>query len=860
MKKLVVGILAHVDAGKTTLSEGLLYLTGNIRKWGRVDHKDAFLDTYELERARGITIFSKQARLLSENMEITLLDTPGHVDFSAEMERTLQVLDYAILVVSGTDGIQGHTETLMKLLERYNIPVFLFVNKMDLPGCNRRELLDSFAKKFGDGFVDFSEDADVENRKETIAMCDEELLEQYMEDGTIDYGKVVNLIQMRKIFPCYFGSALKLEGVETLVNGLHEYTRMPEYREEFAAKVYKITRDGQGKRLTHLKVTGGCLKVKQPIIFDDENQEKTDQIRIYSGTKFETVEQVTAGDICAVTGLTYTKPGQGIGAEPDSELPVLEPVLSYRILYPDGIDVHTMLTKLRELEEEEPELNIVWNEHLKEIHARVMGDIQIEILEQQIAERFGLQVTFGTGSIVYKETIKNIVHGVGHYEPLRHYAETHLLLEPGEQNSGLVFEVDCSEDDLDGNWQRLILTHLMERWHPGVLIGAPITDMKITLIGGRAHQKHTEGGDFRQATYRAVRHGLRCAESVILEPYYRFRMEIPTENLGRAMTDVQKLCGTFDTPLSEGESSILTGKAPVATMHDYSRELISYTKGKGRIICEMAGYEPCHNEEEVIKAAGYDCDGDVDNPTGSVFCAHGAGFYVDWKEVTGYMHVHPEHPKLTIEKSFGKKESKNPSPVKEKDAYVLDKELEEIFERAFGPIKRRTDSSRQVYGSVAKPKEEKPYVAKWENRKPVKEYVLVDGYNVIFAWKDLSELAQANLEGARTKLMDILCNYQGYRKVEVILVFDAYKVKGNPGEVLQYHNIHVVYTKEAQTADAYIEKTTHELSKKHNVTVVTSDALEQLIIMGQGGRRVSSREFELEIQNMEQEIREQWLK
>ncbi|MDY5576398.1 MAG: NYN domain-containing protein, partial [Lachnospiraceae bacterium] len=791
MKKLTIGILAHVDAGKTTLSESVLFLTGNIRKMGRVDHGDAFLDTYALERARGITIFSKQARLKLNQAEISLLDTPGHVDFSAEMERTLQVLDYAILVISGTDGVQGHTRTLMRLLKRYEIPVFLFVNKMDLPGCEKEELMEELRKAFGDGFVDFSNDTE-EVFMENIAMCHEDALDIFMECGKIDDGMISELIWKRKVFPCFFGSALKLEGVEQFIQGLERYTKEFSYPAEFGAKVYKIARDTQGTRLTYLKITGGSLGVRQMITYESGQGEKIDQIRLYSGAKYETAECVEAGSICAVTGLSETYPGQGLGIEKESELPVLEPVLTYQILFPAEINVHDMLLKLRELEEEEPELHIVWNEQLKEIHARVMGEIQIEILKSLILERFGISVEFGRGSIVYKETIENTVEGVGHYEPLRHYAEVHLLLEPGERGSGLVFDTVCSEDELAGNWQRLILTHLGEKNHLGVLTGSPVTDMKITLIAGRAHLKHTEGGDFREATYRAVRHGLKMAKSVLLEPFYRFRIEVPTENAGRAMTDIQKMYGSFETPRTDGRTSIITGKAPVSTMHDYARELIAYTKGNGRIFCEMAGYEECHNAEEVLEAYAYDSESDLANPTGSVFCAHGAGFFVPWNEVEGYMHLHPELPgkKDEIEEEVRQDEKR---PKKEQNAYVLDKELEEIFERTFGPVKRHS------YTDVKRPlTEEKPYVAKWEQKKPVKNYLLVDGYNLLFSWEELNELSKVSLDGARTKLMDILCNYQAYKSMEVILVFDAYKVKGNPGEIMAYHNIHVVYTKEAQ--------------------------------------------------------------
>lgn len=859
MKKLVIGILAHVDAGKTTLSEGMLYVSGAIRRLGRVDHKDAFLDTFELERERGITIFSKQAEFTWKDLCGTLLDTPGHTDFSAEMERTLQVLDYAVLVISGTDGIQGHTETLLKLLQTYKIPVFLFVNKMDLPGCDKSHLLEELNRRFGDGFIDFSI-CGTDAFYESIAMCDENALETYMNNSEVPGNMIAKMIAKRKVFPCFFGSALKLDGVEQFMDHLCEYTMEKTYPEEFAAKVFKVTRDDNGKRLGWMKITGGELKVKQLITYKNGESEKADQIRIYSGTKYEAAEKAGSGTICAVTGLTQAVPGQGLGIQKDSLRPVLEPVLTYQMLFPDGTDIHDMMRKLRELEEEQPELQIVWKEQLKEIHVKVMGEIQTEILKSMMKERFGVDVTFGRGSIVYKETILNPTEGVGHFEPLRHYAEVHLLLEPGEPGSGLVFAFACSEDILDGNWQRLILTHLKEREHPGVLTGSPITDMKITLISGRAHQKHTEGGDFRQATYRAVRQGLKKAQSILLEPYYHFTIELPSENVGRAMTDIQKMSGSFELPQTQGDISIISGKAPVSTMYDYSRELISYTRGKGRMFCESAGYEHCHNEEEVLAQIAYDSEADLENPTGSVFCSHGAGFNVKWNEVEQYMHLHPETGLEEPAEEIVEEPAKKQGNGKETEGAVLDKELEEIFERAFGPIKRRLPSQTQGMGYEKKPKPEKPYVAKWESRKPVKQYLLVDGYNVIFAWKELDELAKHNLDAARSKLMDILCNYQGYHKKEVILVFDAYKVKGNPGEVQEYHNIHVVYTKEAQTADSYIEKATHELAKKHDVTVVTSDGLEQLIIMGQGARRVSSREFELQIKEMEQEIRESWLK
>ena len=689
MRKLVIGILAHVDAGKTTLSEGMLYVSGAIRRLGRVDHKDAFLDTFELERERGITIFSKQAEFTWKDLCGTLLDTPGHTDFSAEMERTLQVLDYAVLVISGTDGIQGHTETLLKLLQTYKIPVFLFVNKMDLPGCDKSHLLEELNRRFGDGFIDFSI-CRTDAFYESIAICDENALETYMNNSEVPGNMIAKMIAKRKVFPCFFGSALKLDGVEQFMDHLCEYTMEKTYPEEFAAKVFKVTRDDNGKRLSWMKITGGELKVKQLITYKNGESEKADQIRIYSGTKYEAAEKAGSGTICAVTGLTQAVPGQGLGIQKDSLRPVLEPVLTYQMLFPDGTDIHDMMRKLRELEEEQPELQIVWKEQLKEIHVKVMGEIQTEILKSMMKERFGVDVTFGRGSIVYKETILNPTEGVGHFEPLRHYAEVHLLLEPGEPGSGLVFALACSEDILDGNWQRLILTHLKEREHPGVLTGSPITDMKITLISGRAHQKHTEGGDFRQATYRAVRQGLKKAQSILLEPYYHFTIELPSENVGRAMTDIQKMSGSFELPQTQGDISIISGKAPVSTMYDYSRELISYTRGKGRMFCESAGYEHCHNEEEVLAQIAYESESDLENPTGSVFCSHGAGFTVKWNEVEQYMHLHPETGLEEPAEETMEEPAKKQGNGKETEGAVLDKELEEIFERAFGPMKKKT--------------------------------------------------------------------------------------------------------------------------------------------------------------------------
>lgn len=877
-KHICAGLLAHVDAGKTTLSEALLYTGGAIRRLGRVDHQDAFLDTYELERNRGITIFSKQAVMNLEDLQITLLDTPGHVDFSAEMERTLQVLDYGILVISGADGVQGHTQTLWQLLKRYHIPVFLFINKMDQPGTDRQLLMEELKKRLDTNCIDFSLPQE-EDWQEQIAMTEEELLEQYLEEGRVDESRIPGLIQERKIFPCFFGSALKMTGVEEFVQGIRKNVVYPVYPEEFGAKVYKIGRDNQNARLTYMKITGGTLKVKTILSNQTEMkteekiwEEKADQIRIYSGEKYELVNEAAAGTICAVTGLTQTYPGQGLGKEKASELPVLEPVLTYQIRLPQECDVHQMLLKLRQLEEEEPLLHIVWKEELGEIHAQVMGEVQIEILKSLIKERFGVSVEFDAGNIVYKETIKEPVEGVGHFEPLRHYAEVHLLLEPGERGSGMQFAANCSEDVLDRNWQRLILTHLEEKEHKGVLTGSSITDMKITLVTGRAHIKHTEGGDFRQATYRAVRQGLRKAESILLEPYYEFRLEVPSGMVGRAMTDIQRMCGEFAPPLQEGEMTVLTGTAPVVTMRDYQTQVISYTSGTGRLFCRLKGYFPCHNEEEVVAAAGYDPEGDMENPTGSVFCAHGAGFVVDWDQVEEYMHLESCFtPKKTVV-SEEKKEIPGYSGdwKAETEAYWKnEKELTEIFERTYGPIRSKSDEESSVRDrrgwkrsrreSISAENSGYRSVARYKDNSPEKQYLLVDGYNIIFAWDDLKELAEANIDGARTKLMDILCNYQGYKKCTLILVFDAYKVQGNPGNTEKYHNIHVVYTKEAETADQYIEKTVHEIGKKYHVTVATSDRLEQVIILGQGGTRMSARELREEIDQVSGQIQQEVL-
>lgn len=873
-KQITMGILAHVDAGKTTLSEGILYTCKAIRKLGRVDHQDAFLDTNTLERNRGITIFSKQAECTLGEFGITLLDTPGHVDFSAEMERTLQVLDYGILVISGADGVQGHTETLWRLLSRYQIPVFLFINKMDQPGTDRETLLVELKEKLDTNCVDFSADQTSEDWKEQVAVCDEQVMEAYLEGEEISRVQIQKMIWERKLFPCYFGSALKLTGVKEFLEDLKLRIRESSYPESFGAKIYKITRDSQGERLSHMKITGGALKVKSVLSNgkpgesgEDIWQEKVNQIRIYSGEKYTMVSEVKAGTVCAVTGLTATYPGQGLGSEQASDMPVLEPVLSYRIGLPEEVNGHQALLQLRQLEEEEPLLHIVWNGTLGEIYAQVMGEVQIEILKSLIKERFGMTVTFDEGNIVYKETILEPVEGVGHFEPLRHYAEVHLLLEPGETGSGLIFAADCSEDVLDRNWQRLILTHLEEREHKGVLIGAPITDMKITLLTGRAHIKHTEGGDFRQATYRAVRQGLRKAKSQLLEPYYEFRLEVPSEQVGRSMTDIQKMLGEFDPPKTEGEMTVLTGSAPVVTMRDYQKEVISYTSGRGRLSCTLKGYYPCHNQEEVVEAVGYDPEADLENPTGSVFCAHGAGFVVNWDQVEDYMHVEsgwnaPAGQETKPEKPVTAKNWKE-----ENEKYLAtEKELEEIFERTYGPIRKLGEeppAGRSVKGWKKSRRDPLEGYGKsssdYKQKKTPdgeKEYLLVDGYNIIFAWEDLKELAAVNIDGARERLMDILCNYQGFKKSTLILVFDAYKVKGNPGSVETYHNIHVVYTKEVETADQYIEKTVHEIGRKYRVTVATSDQLEQVIILGQGGQRMSARELLEDVIEVSHQIRE----
>ena len=847
-KQIVLGILAHVDSGKTTLSEAMLYRAGVTRRLGRVDHKDAFLDTDTLERARGITIFSKQALLTAGDTDITLLDTPGHVDFSTETERTLQVLDYAVLVVSGTDGVQSHTETLWRLLRRYHVPTFVFVNKMDLPGMERQELLAQLNRRLGEGFVDFG--AEQADRDEALALCDENLMDRMLDAGQLQDADLIPAIARRHVFPCWFGAALKLEGVDALLDGLDRYTRPAPALEAFGAKVFKVSQDEQGARLTWLRVTGGELKVKAQLTGEADGEpwaEKANQLRLYSGAKYTLTEAIGPGQVCAVTGLTKARPGEGLGAERDSDLPVLEPVLSYQVLLPEGADVHAALGKLHRLEEEEPQLHVVWNETLDEIHVQLMGEIQLEVLRSLLAERFGLAVEFGPGGILYKETITEPMEGVGHYEPLRHYAEVHLKLEPLPRGSGMQFAADCREEVLDKNWQRLVLTHLEEKQHLGVLTGSPLTDVKITLIAGRAHLKHTEGGDFRQATYRAVRQGLMLAKSQLLEPWYAFRLEVPAENIGRAMSDIQRMEGTFDPPESGEETAVLTGFAPVSTMRSYPMEVVSYTRGRGHLSLTLDGYRPCHNAQEVIAAIGYEPEHDLDNPADSVFCAHGAGFVVPWDQVRSHMHVDSGWGKST------RPEQEAAVPQRRAMAYRAtleeDAELLKIFERTYGPIKR---DPLAAFRPVQK--RERPDFAaeQWEI---APEYLLVDGYNIIFAWDELNALSKESLDAARHKLMDILCNYQGFQKCVLILVFDAYRVPGSPGSIEQYHNIHVVYTKEAETADMFIERVTHEIGRNRRVRVATSDGMEQIIILGHGALRVSARMFHEEVQNVEKQIR-----
>lgn len=844
MKRLVIGILAHVDAGKTTLSEALLYQTGAVKKLGRVDHRNAFLDTFALERERGITIFSKQAELMLPDTAVTLLDTPGHVDFSAEMERTLQVLDYAVLVVSGTDGVQAHTETLWKLLARHNIPTFVFVNKMDIQSTDRAALLGELKSRLDAGCVDFGAP---DSMAEEVAMCDEALLERFLESGQIEDREITTLVHSRKVFPCYFGSALKLEGVQELLDGIDRYACPPEYDAAFGARVFKIARDGQGNRLSYLKITGGSLAVRTQLEGEEDGgwQEKVNQIRIYSGEKYQTIERVESGMVCAVTGLTHTRPGMGLGREAGAMPPVLEPVLSYRVVLPEDCDAHVMLQNLRQLEEEDPQLRVVWNERLSEIHLQLMGEVQLEILTRLIAERFGVDVAFDEGNIVYKETIAAPVIGIGHFEPLRHYAEVHLLIEPAERGTGVQLASACPTDALDLNWQRLVLTHLAEKTHLGVLTGAPLTDVKITLLAGRAHVKHTEGGDFREATYRAVRNGLMQAESVLLEPYYAFRLELPDACVGRAMNDIQRMDGTFDPPQQQGDSTVLTGTAPVAAMCNYWTEVAAYTKGRGRLSCTANGYAPCHNAAQVIETVGYDAEHDTENTADSVFCSHGAGHVVRWDEVRAHAHVD----------SGVRLEADEPEPVPVRRGAAPssglddDKELRALFERTYGPIKDRGFEAFQQSRKKA-PTLEQLYVT----RIRADDYLLVDGYNIVFAWDELREIAAADINAAREALINILSNYQGVRKCHLIVVFDAYKVKGGVGSVEKRHGLDIVYTREAETADMYIEQASYDLSRKHRVRVATSDGMEQMIILGHGAERLSATELKWEVEQASEHI------
>ncbi len=888
---MVIGILAHVDAGKTTLAEGILYTGGRIRKLGRVDHGDAFLDHFILERERGITIFSKQAQIVWEGLDITLLDTPGHVDFSAEMERTLGVIDYALLVISASDGVQSHVQTLWRLLAQYGIPCFLFVNKMDQPGTDKGKLLEELRAKLDGGCQEFGPEAEGrgEERLEDASLCDENLLEEYLETGGLADASLAEAVRARHLFPCYFGSALHLEGVEELLGGLRRYAVCPVYPEEFGARVYKIARDAAGTRLTHLKVTGGVLRVKMPV--DNRRsassqeeiwEEKADQLRIYSGAQFTAADCVEAGGICAVTGLDRTFAGQGLGREGGSDGPVLAPVLTYGLILPEGSDSVRVLAQLRKLEEEDPQLHVMWQKNtgpksLPELHVQVMGEVQIEILKRMIRERFGLEVEFTDGRIVYKETIADTVEGIGHFEPLRHYAEVHLLLEPGEAGSGLQFAAACSEDVLDRNWQRLILTHLEERSHPGVLTGSPVTDMKITLLTGRAHVKHTEGGDFRQATYRALRQGLMQARSVLLEPVFAFVLEVPPAQLGRAMNDIRRMHGSFEPPFTQGDLAVLTGSAPAATMRGYQREVSAYTRGLGRLACTVKGYEPCHNPEEVMEQAGYIPEADTENPSASVFCAHGAGFVVPWDQVASYAHVEAAWKPASCEKADAedsggirpRAESPESGTARKRTSsspdYITREEIEEIFRRTYGKSPGDYEPYRFHQRGPGGKEREEPRGEEGQGRTraasqvpPREEYLLVDGYNIIFAWEELRELAEANIDSARDRLMDICSNYQGFAGCTLILVFDAYKVKGNQGSVQQYHNIYVVYTKEAETADQYIERTVHRIAGKYAVTVATSDRLEQMIIWGEGAVRLSAEGFRDVVGQASRQIREEY--
>jgi small GTP-binding protein len=836
MRKLVIGILAHVDAGKTTLSEGMLYLGGSIRKLGRVDKQDAFLDNYQLERERGITIFSKQAMLEYGDTQITLLDTPGHVDFSTEMERTLQVLDYAILVISASDGVQGHTKTLWQLLKTYNLPVFLFINKMDQNENDKDKLMKHLKEQLSEGCVDFT-NIEAGKFNEELVMCSEELLESYLEKEYISEGQIKMSIKQRRVFPCFFGSALKLEGVEELMDGIVKYSCAPIYNEAFGARVFKISRDEQGNRLTHMKLTGGKLKVKDMLNIGIW-EEKVNQIRIYSGQRFEAANEIGAGSVCAVTGLNYTKAGEGLGSEHSYTVPILESVLSYQIILPEGCDPRVMLPKLRQIEEEDPELHIIWDEKLQEIQVQIMGQVQIEILQSLIMSRFGIEVSFDSGRILYKESIDNVVEGVGHFEPLRHYAEVHLLLEPGIRGSGLVFKTNCSDDVLSKNWKSLIMTHLNEKTHKGVLIGADITDMVITLVSGRAHIKHTEGGDFREATYRAVRQGLREANSILLEPYYNFQLELPKGLVGRAMSDIERMYGEYRLENTDRDIAIITGSAPVVTMRNYQSEVTAYTRGQGRFFCSLKGYGPCHNAEEIIESAGYDPEGDLGNPTGSVFCGNGGSFVVSWDHVKEHMHLLPY---LKEKRNLPVEESKDIRMPDQRSKWIDPDEVDRILNKS-----SYANQGKKYIWSRQKPPVERVFNTSSDSAMSMRskdEYLLVDGYNVIYAWPELNELTKDSMEGARAGLLDCLSKYKGICKCEIIVVFDAYLVQGHKEEIMDYNNIHVVYTREAQTADQYIEKFAHDNSKRFHITVATSDGLQQIIIRGAGCALLSSREL-----------------
>ena len=859
MNHIVIGMLAHVDAGKTTLSEALLYSTGAIRTLGRVDNRDAFLDTDSMERARGITIFSKQARFSLPDYSVTLLDTPGHVDFSAEMERTLQVLDYAILVISGADGVQGHTKTLWHLLKHYRIPTFLFVNKMDQQGTNKQLLLEQLRNMLSDSVVDFSVKSALDT--EAIALTDESLLDKHLSGEEITDTDIATAIASRKLFPCFFGSALRMNGIGSLIDGLNTYMKPKHYSNDFGAKIYKITRDSQGNRLTHLKVTGGTLLSRMSVT----DTEKINQIRLYSGEKFTTANELSAGEVCAVTGLDSTFAGQSLGNDIPTKIPLLEPVLTYKLLILDGTDPLLAIPKLRLLEEEDPKLHVVWNEFLKEIHLQVMGAVQIEILKTVIAERFGIEVDFGAGNIVYKETIADTVEGVGHFEPLRHYAEVHLILEPGEPGSGITCKLDCEGSGLDRNWQRLILTHLQERTHRGVLTGSPLTDVIISLVGGRAHQKHTEGGDFRQATYRAIRQGLMQATSVLLEPYYNFTLELPRASVGRAMTDLERMHANFELKEADMDAdfAVISGNAPVSAFTDYQSEFIAYTKGHGKLYLGQGGYKPCHNAEEVIASMGYDPERDTRNPSSSVFCSHGSGDIVPWNEVFAHMHI--ESILEARRKGISGESSHSGQPahntISALDAALGTEEIDAILRRS-GFANSNTKETKH-YRPFAKTRSYDPVASGYKGKETVQStgtsYLLVDGYNIIFSWNELKDLAATNLDSARNTLLDCMCNYQGMKKCELIVVFDAYRVQNHATETFDYHNIHVVYTKEAETADTYIERFAHEHGRKHYVRVATSDYMEQIIIAGQGCHRVSAREFEQEVRALEEMIRKEYL-